>query len=177
MVKRSLTSLEPLQRTNYFYGSSPIYAWITIVLTWLASLLPWREWEGAPDILILVLAFWCVQQVRGVGLTSALIFGLLMDVHDVNVMGEHALSYVLVIFGAGVSAQDGAVRFYQPDVADASRLFSGPLSRSFAECVAAGRLGRLDLAAVGIDYRCDVVVADLILKLPLRPVDDNETLN
>ncbi|WP_264300276.1 hypothetical protein [Advenella kashmirensis] len=39
------------------------------------------------------------------------------------------------------------------------------------------RLGRLDLAAVGIDYRCDVVVADLILKLPLRPVDDNETLN
>ncbi|AFK61629.1 rod shape-determining protein [Advenella kashmirensis WT001] len=100
MVKRSLTSLEPLQRTNYFYGSSPIYAWITIVLTWLASLLPWREWEGAPDILILVLAFWCVQQVRGVGLTSALIFGLLMDVHDVNVMGEHALSYVLVIFGA-----------------------------------------------------------------------------
>lgn len=76
------------------------FVWGSIVVAWLLSLLPWRVWEGAPDILVLVLAFWCVHEPRRVGLVAAFCFGLLMDVHDVSVLGAHALSYTLVAYGA-----------------------------------------------------------------------------
>lgn len=77
-----------------------VFVWVTIVVAWLLSLLPWRAWEGSPDILLLVIAFWCVHEPRRVGLVAAFCFGLLMDVHDVSVLGTHALSYTLVAYGA-----------------------------------------------------------------------------
>lgn len=76
------------------------FVWGTLLLAWLLSLLPWRVWESAPDILVLVLAFWCVHEPRRVGLVAAFCFGLLMDVHDASVLGGHALSYTLVAYGA-----------------------------------------------------------------------------
>lgn len=76
------------------------FVWGTVVLAWLMSLLPWRAWEGSPDILLLVLTFWCVHEPRRVGLVAAFCFGLLMDVHDVSVLGVHALSYTLAAYGA-----------------------------------------------------------------------------
>lgn len=77
-----------------------LFVWVSILIVWLLSLLPWRLWEGAPDILILVIAFWCVHEPRRVGLFTAFFFGLLMDVHDAGLLGEHALSYTLVAYGA-----------------------------------------------------------------------------
>ncbi len=178
MTKKSLAALEPLQRTNHFYGSSPVYAWFTILLTWLASLLPWRDWEGAPDMLALVLAFWCVQQVRGVGLAAGLVFGLLMDVHDTNILGTHALTYILILFGAIVfrrrMMQFGVlsqllqmlpVFFLAP--------FPSHLLNAWLQGAWAGWTWLLSGLLTGVMW----VAADLILKLPLRPVDDNETLN
>jgi len=76
------------------------FVWGSVLAAWLVSLLPWRVWEGAPDILLLVLAFWCVHEPRRIGLVAAFCFGLLMDVHDVSVLGTHALSYTLVAYGA-----------------------------------------------------------------------------
>ncbi|ETF01452.1 hypothetical protein W822_16820 [Advenella kashmirensis W13003] len=178
MIKRNLTALEPLQRTDYFYGSSPVYAWITIVFTWLASLLPWRDWEGSPDILILVLAFWCVQQVRGVGLITAVVFGLLMDVHDANVLGAHGLAYVLVIYGAKVFRRrmmqfGGFSQMLQMLPVFFLAPFPGHLLNAWLQGAWGGWTWVLSGLITGVMW----VVADLILKLPLRPVDDNETLN
>jgi rod shape-determining protein MreD len=48
--------------------------------------------------LALVFAFWACREPRLVGFGVALIFGLLMDVHDGKVIGEHALSYVLIAY-------------------------------------------------------------------------------
>ena len=76
------------------------FVWATVLVAWLISLLPWRAWDGAPDILLLVLAFWCVHEPRRIGLVAAFCFGVLMDVHDVSVLGAHALSYTLVAYGA-----------------------------------------------------------------------------
>ena len=78
------------------------FVWISLILVWLVSLLPWRMWPAAPDILLLTLAFWCVHQPSRVGLFTAFAFGLLMDVHDAGLMGELALNYVLVAYGATV---------------------------------------------------------------------------
>src|SRR5690606_27976087 len=83
-----------LQPVNVFF------VWGSIVVAWLVCLLPWRVWEGEPDVLLLVLAFWCVHEPRRVGLVVAFCFGLLMDVHDVSVMGARALSYTLVAYAA-----------------------------------------------------------------------------
>jgi len=67
-----------------------VFVWGTVLVAWLVSLLPWRLWQGAPDILLLIIAFWCVHEPRRVGLFTAFFFGLLMDVHDAGLLGEHA---------------------------------------------------------------------------------------
>ena len=77
---------------------------------WLVSLLPWRLWQGAPDVLILIIAFWCAHEPRRVGLFTAFTFGLLMDVHDAGLLGEHALSHTLIAYGA-VALQRRLQRF------------------------------------------------------------------
>ena len=77
-----------------------LFIWGSLLLVWLLSLLPWRTWQGAPDILVLVITFWCVHEPKRVGLVAAFIVGLLMDVHDAGLLGEHALSYTLLAYGA-----------------------------------------------------------------------------
>lgn len=77
-----------------------VMVWGSVLLVWLISLLPWRLWGQAPDILILVIAFWCVHEPRRIGMVTAFVFGLLMDVHDAGVLGGNALSYTLVAYGA-----------------------------------------------------------------------------
>ena len=67
-----------------------LFVWGTILLVWLVSLLPWRLWQGAPDVLILIIAFWCVHEPRRVGLFTAFCFGLLMDVHDAGLLSTTA---------------------------------------------------------------------------------------
>ena len=55
---------------------------------------------GLPDLLALALVFWNVHQPRRVGVGLAFVFGLLMDVHDGAVLGQHALAYTLLSFFA-----------------------------------------------------------------------------
>ena len=74
--------------------------WGSLFIVWLVSLLPWRLWPGAPDMLLLIIAFWCVYEPRQVGMLAAFGFGLLLDVHDAALLGEHALAYTLVAYGA-----------------------------------------------------------------------------
>ena len=53
-----------------------------------------------PDLLALVLVFWNVHQPRRVGVGLAFLFGLLMDVHQGALLGQHALAYTLLSFVA-----------------------------------------------------------------------------
>ena len=34
-----------------------IFVWTTLIVVWLASMLPWRLWPAAPDMMALVLAY------------------------------------------------------------------------------------------------------------------------
>lgn len=99
MVKdKPIRSLQPLDTGEDIFQPSSTFVWASIFITFMGSLLPWRNWSGSPDILLVVLAFWCVHSARGVGLLAAFILGVLMDVHDTNILGRHALYYVLVIY-------------------------------------------------------------------------------
>lgn len=76
----------------------------TIALSFVAALLlnflPWRSVALAPDFVALTLAFWCVRQPRLVGLGAGWLLGLLTDVGNGVLLGQHALSYSLLAFGA-----------------------------------------------------------------------------
>ena len=64
------------------------------------NILPWGRWPGVPDFLAVAVVFWNVHQPRRVGVGAAFVFGLIMDVHQGALMGQHALSYTLLSFFA-----------------------------------------------------------------------------
>ncbi len=72
----------------------------SLALALLLDFLPWRNVALAPDFVALVLAFWCVRQPRLVGLGAGWLLGLLIDVGNGVLMGQHALAYSLLAFGA-----------------------------------------------------------------------------
>ena len=66
----------------------------------LLNFLPWSSIALAPDFVALVLAFWCVRQPRLVGLGAGWLMGLLTDVGNGVLLGQHALAYSLLAFAA-----------------------------------------------------------------------------
>ena len=74
----------------------------TIVLSFLAALvinfLPWKDLRLVPDLVALVLCFWCVRQPRLVGLGVAFTLGLVSDAGNGVLLGQHALAYSLLAF-------------------------------------------------------------------------------
>jgi rod shape-determining protein MreD len=48
----------------------------------------------------LVLCFWSVREFRKVGMGWAFLVGLIMDVADASLMGQHTLAYVLLVYAS-----------------------------------------------------------------------------
>lgn len=95
-----LTALQPIDTSPFKQPSSLLFIWFTVLLFWMISLLPWRLWDPAPDLLLLVIAFWCLNEPQRVTMLTAFVFGVFMDVHDAALLGGHALTYTLVAYGA-----------------------------------------------------------------------------
>ena len=79
---------------------NPYFIVFSLAAAFLLNLLPWGKLPGVPDFVALVLLFWNIHQPRKVGMGVAFFLGLLMDVHNANLLGEHALAYTLLSFGA-----------------------------------------------------------------------------
>lgn len=71
---------------------------LTVMLALLFNLLPWRNAAGVPDLTAAVLAFWCIHQPRRVGIGVAWALGLVLDVGNGALLGEHALGYSVLAF-------------------------------------------------------------------------------
>jgi rod shape-determining protein MreD len=80
--------------------ANPFFIWGSLIAALLLNLFPWGRMSLVPDWLALALLFWNVHQPRRVGMGAAFVFGLLMDVHDGALFGEHALAYTLISYGA-----------------------------------------------------------------------------
>jgi rod shape-determining protein MreD len=78
----------------------PWFIALSLLLALLASLLPLGRTPWMPDWLALVLVFWSVHQPRRVGVFTAFVLGLVMDVQQAALLGQHALAYALLSFGA-----------------------------------------------------------------------------
>jgi rod shape-determining protein MreD len=72
----------------------------TILLAFVMNIMPWGRTYGVPDFLAIVLVFWNIHQPRKVGIGIAFLVGLLMDVHASALLGERALAYSLLSYGA-----------------------------------------------------------------------------
>jgi len=94
----TLSRLIPVDDHPLRRPASGRWVWGSLLLFFLLSLLPWRVWPYAPDVLLAVLAFWVLHEPRRVGLSTAFILGLLLDVHDTSWLGTRAAVYVLTIY-------------------------------------------------------------------------------
>lgn len=84
--------------------ANPLFIWGSLVAALLLNMLQnvgfWGRSAWVPDVLALVLVFWSVHQPLRVGIGSAFVFGLFMDVHQGSVLGQHALAYTVLSFFA-----------------------------------------------------------------------------
>ncbi|NBX21576.1 MAG: rod shape-determining protein MreD, partial [Betaproteobacteria bacterium] len=64
-----------------------------LLLNMLLNMGLWGRAAWTPDMLALVLVFWTVHQPLRIGIVAAFFFGLLMDVHQGALLGQHAMSY------------------------------------------------------------------------------------
>jgi len=150
---------------------------VSLGLALLANFLPWKNVALAPDLVALVLVFWCVRQPRLVGLGAGWLLGLLMDVGNGVLMGQHALAYSLLAFASitlsrrvlwfplwGQALHVAALLLFAQGVAALVRLAAGAEFPGWAIAV-----GPLVGAALW-------PVVSVLLLLPQRmPVDVDET--
>ncbi len=79
--------------SNWFVAASLI---VTLILNFLplqGDVLLLR-----PDFLVLALAYWSINYPHKMGMSIAFSMGLLMDVGNAGVLGQHALAYSVVIY-------------------------------------------------------------------------------
>ena len=72
----------------------------SFALALLLNFLPWKNVTLVPDFVALVLAFWCVREPRLVGLGAGWLLGLLIDVGNGVLLGQHALAYSMLAFAS-----------------------------------------------------------------------------
>ena len=58
----------------------------------------WGRAAWLPDFVALALVFWTVHQPQRVGIGTAFVFGLFLDVHQGAMLGQHALGYTVLSF-------------------------------------------------------------------------------
>lgn len=79
---------------------NPLFIAMSLLLALIFDMVPIGRVAAMPDLLALVLVFWNVHQPRRVGVGWAFSFGLLVDVHHGALLGQHALAYSMLSFGA-----------------------------------------------------------------------------
>ena len=79
---------------------NPLFVWMSLLVAFALNLVPLGRNPAMPDFMAVVLVFWNVHQPRKVGIGLAFMFGLMMDVHDGAILGQHALAYTLLSFFA-----------------------------------------------------------------------------
>jgi rod shape-determining protein MreD len=80
--------------------ANPLFIGLSLLVALAINLLPFGRVPAMPDLLALVLVYWSVHQPRRVGIVLAFALGLVMDVHQGALLGQHALAYALLSFGA-----------------------------------------------------------------------------
>jgi rod shape-determining protein MreD len=80
------------------------FIWFSLLFALGANMLlnigVWGRAVWAPDLLAVALVFWSVHQPLRIGVGVAFAFGLVMDVHQGALLGQHAMAYTVLGFFA-----------------------------------------------------------------------------
>ncbi len=81
----------------------PAFIAFTLIAALTVNFLPWSGplLAAKPDFVALVVLYWCIQQPRKLGFAAAWLLGLMMDIADGSLLGQHALAYSVLAF-AGI---------------------------------------------------------------------------
>lgn len=80
--------------------ASPVFIGASLVAGLAINMLPLGRVAWMPDLLTVLLVFWAVHQPLRIGMGVAFVLGLCMDVSQSALLGQHALSYTVLSFGA-----------------------------------------------------------------------------
>lgn len=83
----------PLTHRVRVIAGSLLGAFILNLLPWSTDIL-WLR----PDFLLLVTLYWVIYQPNRVGMGAAWWLGLLVDLTDGTILGQHALAYAMSVF-------------------------------------------------------------------------------
>ncbi|MEC5212015.1 rod shape-determining protein MreD [Polaromonas sp. CG_9.5] len=78
--------------------ANPLFIWASLTFALLLNMLPLGRVPWMPDLLAVVLVFWIVHQPLRIGIGIAFMFGLVMDVQQTSLLGQHAFSYTTLSF-------------------------------------------------------------------------------
>jgi rod shape-determining protein MreD len=98
----SVSGLTPASSDEILRPVNPGFIMLTLFLGLIANVVPTTPAVSLmrPDFLALVLLYWCIQEPRYVGVGTSWVVGLVMDVADATVFGQHALAYAVLAYAA-----------------------------------------------------------------------------
>ena len=96
--------LTPVARDVMKLPAGPGLILASFIAAYLFNSMPWSGGAllARPDLVLVVLVFWAIHQPGSVGQGIAFAAGLAMDVGDSMLLGQHALAYVVTVYGAQV---------------------------------------------------------------------------
>jgi rod shape-determining protein MreD len=105
-------SAHSMSRLELLLPVKPGFIVATLIAALLANLLPWSGWALwlAPDFVALIVLYWCIEEPRKIGFMTAWCLGLLMDIADGSLFGQHALAYSILAY-AGIALHRRVQRF------------------------------------------------------------------
>jgi rod shape-determining protein MreD len=97
-----LSTFTPARPEEILLPAQPWFLVLTLFLGLLGNIVPVGGVALAlkPDFLALVLLYWCIREPRLISVGIAWCLGLLMDVADATVFGQHALAYAVLAYAA-----------------------------------------------------------------------------
>jgi rod shape-determining protein MreD len=97
-----LTSFAPARPEEILLPVKPWFVLLTLIAGLMGNVIPASgvALVVKPDFLALMLLYWCIQEPRRIGVGIAWCLGLLMDVADATVLGQHALAYAVLAYAA-----------------------------------------------------------------------------
>ncbi len=78
----------------------PLFIAASLLAALAFNMLPLGRVVWTPDLLLVLLAFWGVHQPQRVGMGVAFSLGVCMDVVQSALLGQHALAYIALMYGA-----------------------------------------------------------------------------
>lgn len=89
-----------MERDSILLPVNPAFIAFSLIIAFVLNILPWGSWSWVPDFMALTLVFWSIYQPRRVGVGTAFLMGLVMDVHGAALLGQNALAYTLLSYFA-----------------------------------------------------------------------------